>query len=298
MTFTNAEFQIFPDENKHYSLVMLPKPMTAILCDPPGVVSRGAVRSAASSYAAVRMVAGSRPILVIAWEWHIDLVLLCGCSGALEYPTTNSCGPINKSLSLGTRHCLLDRGKAAGDVCQMRLHMTGCQKWTPDRMILNVLSMFSPYSQWRNEIAPFSSISAQSINTAYGIMEMLSTIRHFSPPVCNVYKLAHWKCWQKPYSMQGQTNNAEEIPERLHPSYPSFSSICLYCKSDNRIIVRLIRSDLASLQHEICMYAVEGNTIMSISVRLPPSEQSEFINIVCWIMVILGSHEILSAGDA
>ena len=30
------------------------------------VVSRGAVRSAASSYAAVRMVAGSRPVLVIA----------------------------------------------------------------------------------------------------------------------------------------------------------------------------------------------------------------------------------------
>ena len=30
------------------------------------VVSRGAVRSAASSYAAIRMVAGSRPDLVIA----------------------------------------------------------------------------------------------------------------------------------------------------------------------------------------------------------------------------------------
>ena len=30
------------------------------------VVSRGAVRSAASSYAAMRMVAGSRPVLVIA----------------------------------------------------------------------------------------------------------------------------------------------------------------------------------------------------------------------------------------
>ena len=64
--------------------------------------SRGAVRSAASSYAAMRMLAGSRPVLVIAWEWHIyiGLALLCGCSGALEYPTTNSCGPINKSLSL------------------------------------------------------------------------------------------------------------------------------------------------------------------------------------------------------
>ena len=64
------------------------------------VVSRGAVRSAASSYAAMRTVAGSRPVLVIVWEWHIGLALLCGCSGALEYPTTNSCGPINKSLSL------------------------------------------------------------------------------------------------------------------------------------------------------------------------------------------------------
>ena len=60
----------------------------------------GAVRSAASSYAAMRMVAGSRPDLVIAWEWHIGLALLCGCSGALKYPTTNSFGPINKSLSL------------------------------------------------------------------------------------------------------------------------------------------------------------------------------------------------------
>ena len=64
------------------------------------VVSHGAVRSAASSYAATRMVAGSRPVLVIAWEWHIGLALLCGCSGALEYPTTNSCGPINKSIIL------------------------------------------------------------------------------------------------------------------------------------------------------------------------------------------------------
>ena len=30
------------------------------------VVSRGAVRSAASSYAAMRMVTGSRPVLIIA----------------------------------------------------------------------------------------------------------------------------------------------------------------------------------------------------------------------------------------
>ena len=48
----------------------------------------------------MRMVAGSRPVLVIAWEWHIGLALLCVCSGALEYPTTNSCGPINKSFLL------------------------------------------------------------------------------------------------------------------------------------------------------------------------------------------------------
>ena len=65
---------------------------------PPSIC--GAVRSAASSHAAMRMVAASRPVLVIAWEWHIGLALLCGCSGALEYPTTNSCGSINKSLSL------------------------------------------------------------------------------------------------------------------------------------------------------------------------------------------------------
>ena len=48
----------------------------------------------------MRFVAGSRPVLVIASEWHIGLALLCGCSEALEYPTTNSCGPINKSLIL------------------------------------------------------------------------------------------------------------------------------------------------------------------------------------------------------
>ena len=58
-----------------------------------------AVHSAASSYAAMHMVASSCPVLIIAWEWHIGLALLCGCSGALEYPTTNFCGPINESLS-------------------------------------------------------------------------------------------------------------------------------------------------------------------------------------------------------
>ena len=62
--------------------------------------SRGVMHSTASSYAAMHMVAGSRPVFVIAWEWHIGLALLCGCSGALEYPTTNSYRPINKSLSL------------------------------------------------------------------------------------------------------------------------------------------------------------------------------------------------------
>ena len=36
------------------------------------------------------MVVGSRPGLVITWDWHIGLALLCSCSGALEYPTTNS----------------------------------------------------------------------------------------------------------------------------------------------------------------------------------------------------------------
>ena len=29
---------------------------------------------------------------------YIGLALLCSCSGALEYPTTNSCGPINESI--------------------------------------------------------------------------------------------------------------------------------------------------------------------------------------------------------
>ena len=48
----------------------------------------------------MRMVAGSLPVLVIAWEWHTGLALLCGCSGALEYLTTNSCRPINESLIL------------------------------------------------------------------------------------------------------------------------------------------------------------------------------------------------------
>ena len=62
-------------------------------------ISRGAVRSVAISYAVMHMVAGSRPILVIAWEWYIGLALLCDYSGALEYPTTNSCGPINKSYA-------------------------------------------------------------------------------------------------------------------------------------------------------------------------------------------------------
>ena len=85
--------------------------------DPTPYFSIGAVRSAVSSSAAMRMVAGSRPVLVIAWEWHIGLALLCSCSGALEYPITNSCGPINKSLSLSLslfRHVrFCNRPKAA-----------------------------------------------------------------------------------------------------------------------------------------------------------------------------------------
>ena len=64
----------------------------------------GAMRSAVSSYAAMRMVAGSRPDLIIAWEWHVGLALFCGCLGALEYPTTNSCGPISKSHPFIHRH--------------------------------------------------------------------------------------------------------------------------------------------------------------------------------------------------
>ena len=65
--------------------------------------TRGAVRTAVSFYALWMQQCVwwlVRPVIVIAWEWHIGLVLLCSCSGALEYPTTNSCGPINKSLSL------------------------------------------------------------------------------------------------------------------------------------------------------------------------------------------------------
>ena len=77
---------------------LIPTPPTFHL--PNNTACGGAVRSAASSYAAMRMVAGSRPVLVIAKEWHIGLALLCSCSRALEYPTTNSFGPINESLSL------------------------------------------------------------------------------------------------------------------------------------------------------------------------------------------------------
>ena len=89
----------------HWHIVLL---TSAVLM--PGIHASGshnnndcvicAVRSAGSSYAAMRMVVGSLPVLLIAWEWHIGLALLCGCSGALEYLTTNSCRPINESLSL------------------------------------------------------------------------------------------------------------------------------------------------------------------------------------------------------
>ena len=74
--------------------------------------------STASSYASNAYDGWFAPILVIVWEWHIGLALLCGCSGALEYPTTNSCGPINESLSFVTLQfltrninlCMLDWG--------------------------------------------------------------------------------------------------------------------------------------------------------------------------------------------
>ena len=36
----------------------------------------------------------------VSMTYYIRQELLWGCSGALEYPTTNSCGPINESLSL------------------------------------------------------------------------------------------------------------------------------------------------------------------------------------------------------
>ena len=86
-----------------------------------------AVRSAASSYAAMPMLAGSCPFLVIAWEWHIGPALLCGCSGALEYPTTNSCGAINKSypiLSYPKCRAQIDH-KEVGNFCtfvERKLH--------------------------------------------------------------------------------------------------------------------------------------------------------------------------------
>ena len=35
---------------------------------------------------------------------YIGLALLCGCSGVLEYPTTNSCGPIYESYLRGIIH--------------------------------------------------------------------------------------------------------------------------------------------------------------------------------------------------
>ena len=84
----------------------VPGETTSTLSSP---MTQCVVRSAASSYAAMRMVAGSRPGLVIAWKWHVRLALLCGCSGALEY-ATNSCGSINKSLSLSIGLKILVQG--------------------------------------------------------------------------------------------------------------------------------------------------------------------------------------------
>ena len=54
--------------------------------------------------------ASSNMQLCVWWLVHnpilvIGLTLLYGCSGALEYPTTNSCRPINGSLSLSFLNC-------------------------------------------------------------------------------------------------------------------------------------------------------------------------------------------------
>ena len=59
------------------------------------ILSRGAVRSAASSYAAMHMVAGSRPVLVIVWEWHIGLALLWGLGWLVVHLTFVECRLIN-----------------------------------------------------------------------------------------------------------------------------------------------------------------------------------------------------------
>ena len=115
MSIDRIPTQFFNLQLNHVAVLTLHKGWTA--CSPSLILSlwlnsisfrrayfsfiyRGAVHSVVGSYAAIRMVAGSRPVLSIAWEWHIGLALLCGCSGALEYPTTNSCESVNKSLSL------------------------------------------------------------------------------------------------------------------------------------------------------------------------------------------------------
>ena len=103
LTYTHT----FTPTNTRYQINEMPSDTSITYT----VVFHGAVHSAASSNAAMRMVAGSCPVLVTAWEWHIGLVLLYGCSGALQYPTANSCEPINKSLSLSLslprilKHC-------------------------------------------------------------------------------------------------------------------------------------------------------------------------------------------------
>ena len=117
----------------------------------------GAVRSVASSYAA--MVAGSRPMLVKAWEWHIGLALLRGCSGALEYPTTNSCGPINKSLSLSLLYYTLSH-KPRGLASAKRVTVY----YTPTLLVLFQYVTWWRYAQipMRPLMTPMPSLSVQS----------------------------------------------------------------------------------------------------------------------------------------
>ena len=69
---------------KAFGCSLLPSSVWHHLQHHPTVVSHGAVPSAVSSHAAMLMVAGSRPVLVIAWWWHIDLALLFRLLGSLR----------------------------------------------------------------------------------------------------------------------------------------------------------------------------------------------------------------------
>ena len=113
------------------------------------VLSRGAVRSASSAYAAMRKVAGSRPVLVIAWEWHINVYVYSLISHRVQQ--TSQFTPLVLELSLvrshllwgefsafsaaiaihnsplfvppGTHHCWVDRGGMIWKACPTPLHM-------------------------------------------------------------------------------------------------------------------------------------------------------------------------------